>query len=493
MRTFCVLSAVGILQTGCTSTMNMSTSDGGGMDMSNPDGGNMDGMNMNIPAAKPMLVPLPRSGELTLPRAQDENPDPNIVEVSLVAAVTQVEYLPGKKSMAWAYNGMVPGPTIRANVGDKVIVHFTNNLPEATSIHWHGVRVPNDMDGTQNVREPVPAGGSFDYTFTVPDAGNFWYHPHVRSDVQVHRGLYGAFIVEDPTAVKISSSSDEIVILNDVQIDPSTGTLDDTEDARAQMMGREGNLALVNGMASNLGVSVRAGEVQRLRIVNAANARYFQLALNQGFMLRLGGETLRGAPEQTSNVLLAPGMRADLLVWVPAPDSTVTMLATAYRRAMGAEPTETIDLVRFVASSEPAATMPTVPDQLRDIEELGQPVAIKEFRLSESMAMGGNQQFLINGRAYPDVPIVTSALGAVEQWKVINESDMDHPFHLHGFSFQVAGQREWKDTINIPPKADATILVDFGEREGGATGRWLYHCHILEHAERGMMGEVAVQ
>lgn len=104
----------------------------------------------------------------------------------------------------------------------------------------------------------------------------------------------------------------------------------------------------------------------------------------------------------------------------------------------------------------------------------------------------GGQQFLINGFPYPDVPRLTSALGSVEQWRVVNESDMDHPFHLHGFYFQTAGHREWNDTINVPTKSEVTLQVDFRERPG-ATGSWLYHCHILEHAERGMMGEVDVR
>ncbi|MGC4063819.1 MAG: multicopper oxidase family protein [Polyangiaceae bacterium] len=467
--------------------MNMG---GMGMNMGGM-GMNMAGMgSMQIPAAAPMLSPPAWSGELSVPEVKDDNPDPHVVEVSLVAAPTEIEYLPGKKSSVWAYNGMVPGPTIRASVGDEVIVHFTNKLPEPTSIHWHGVRVPNEMDGAQNVRAPVPAGGTFDYRFRVPDAGNFWYHPHVRSDVQVHRGLYAALIVEDPAGPAIQAASDDVVILNDVQIAPGTGALDDTEDMRAQMMGREGNLAVVNGRRSNLELSVRAGEARRLRLVNAANARYFRLALDQGVMTRLGGEELLEAPERVDEVLLAPGMRADVLVWLDQANSTATLRALPYQRAMGAAPTESIDLVRFVASSEPAETPPALPARLQQIAVLDTPATFKELRFSERVAMG-EQQFLINGEAYPEVPILTSNLGTVEQWRIVNESDMDHPFHIHGFQFQVVGQREWKDTVNVPTKMDVTLRIDFKERPGAA-GNWFYHCHILEHAERGMMGEVTV-
>lgn len=347
------------------------------------------------------------------------------------------------------------------------------------------------MDGTQNVREPVPPGGTFDYRFKVLDAGNFWYHPHLRSDVQVHRGLCAGLIVEDPRAPLVPVASDDIVLLNDVNIDTATGALDDAEDTRAQMMGREGNLVVVNGRRSNLGIAVRAGEARRLRVVNAANARYFRLELTQGVMVRLGGEMLLQGPEPTHEILLAPGMRTDILVWVDQMNTTATLRAIPYQRAMGAASTEAIDLLRLVAGSEPAEIPAVLPPQLTQIDVLEGPSAFKAVELSERMSLG-QQEFLINGSAHPFVSAFTSALGSIEQWRIINRSDMDHPFHLHGFFFQVAGEREWRDTINVPTMEEVSILVDFRDRPG-ATGNWFYHCHILEHAERGMMGEVEVR
>lgn len=436
-----------------------------------------------------MIQPAAWLGTLSTGAFTDENPDPAIVEVSLTAAMADVEYLPGKRAQVWAYNGSVPGPTLTANAGDRVIVHFQNDLPEETTIHWHGVRVPNGMDGTARVMQPVPAGGSFDYDFTVLDAGTFWYHPHIRSDAQVEKGLYGAIVVTDPAEPAFDTVAEDVVVLDDVGVDPETGAFVDALDERAMMMGREGNLALVNGARSNMGVSVTAGERRRWRIVNAANARYFQLSLVGGELVRVGGDGgLVTAPRPTTELLLTPGERADVLVSVSAPGTTATLRALPYERAMGAGVTEAVDLVRLVASADPAVTPAALPATLRTIPAPGASAITRALRLGERLD-GDTMLFTINDAAFPDVPVLTPALASTETWDVVNETEMDHPFHLHGFFFQQDDVREWKDTINIPAKATVRLLVDFAPRSGAA-GSWMYHCHILEHAEGGMMGEL---
>jgi len=264
-----------------------------------------------VPPATPMIRPDPWMGAIPVNRAMDKNADPAIVEIDLVARETEVEYLPGKRAKVWAYGGTVPGPTIEAEVGNQVIVHFKNQLPEPTTIHWHGLRVPNAMDGAPTLEATVPAGGAFDYRFTVPDAGLFWFHPHMRSEVQVEKGLYGAFLVRDPAGPTLPPMTEDVVVLDDVLLDPSSGALQDGTNARIEHLGREGNLALVHGQRSNLGISVRAGELRRFRIVNAANGRYFKLALDGGTMTRLGGDGgYLEAPAVVSDLLLVPGERA---------------------------------------------------------------------------------------------------------------------------------------------------------------------------------------
>ena len=145
------------------------------------------------------LQPSGWDAHIRLPEAPDLNPDPAIVEIEMEARVAAVELAPGLTVNAWTYNGLIPGPMVRVNVGDRLIVHFSNSLPDPTTVHWHGLRIPIEMDGVPGYSEPpVEPGGTFTYDFIVPDAGIYWYHPHVMSAAQVGFGLYGAFLVEDP-------------------------------------------------------------------------------------------------------------------------------------------------------------------------------------------------------------------------------------------------------------------------------------------------------
>src|SRR5688572_33142968 len=157
--------------------------------------------------------------KLKLVEADDINPDPNIVEIDLEARVASLEIAPGTRTDVWTYNGGLPGPLIRARRGDRIIVHFSNKLPQSTTVHWHGVQVPIEMDGVPGASQPpVEPGGTFTYDFVVPDAGLFWYHPHVMSAAQVGFGLYGPLLVEDPDdTVKVA---DELVlVLSDIAMD----------------------------------------------------------------------------------------------------------------------------------------------------------------------------------------------------------------------------------------------------------------------------------
>ena len=456
-----------------------------------PHAGHSPATHANLPAARPMLAVEPWDGDLALPSFDDENDDAQTVEVSLTAEPADVEYLPGKSTTVWAYNGTVPGPVLRAQVGDRIVVHFTNMLPEPTTIHWHGMRVPAAMDGSSAAQSPVEPGATFDYEFTALDAGTFWYHPHVRSDVQVEQGLYGAVVIEDPSEPMADMASD-LMVLSDVLIDPDTAVLDETTDARMMMMGREGNLALVNGKRSGVQLSVRAGEPRRFRIINAASSRFFGLMVQGGTMLRVGGDRgLLEAPETLDRLLLVNGERADLLVWANEPSTTASVMAIPYERATGAGMTEEVALVNLVATEESALPTFEAPATLTPM--VAGPTAegaARTIELSEEM-VGHRVQFMINGASSPDIPIVETTLGTSETWKIVNQSDMDHPFHMHGFFFLPAGEREWKDTINIPGNRTVTVMPYFDEHDGAAGG-WMYHCHILSHAEGGMMAEVQV-
>ena len=171
------------------------------------------GMDMMIPD----VIDVPASaGRFDTVAAVDLDPAPTVVEVALTARVADVELAPGHVTSMWTYDGTLPGPRIEANVGDTVKVRFTNSLPEPTTIHWHGVRVPAAMDGVEATQAPIAPGATFTYEFVVPDAGTFWFHPHVRSDVQVERGLYGTLVVRGPG--EPATTSDRVVVLDDLLI-----------------------------------------------------------------------------------------------------------------------------------------------------------------------------------------------------------------------------------------------------------------------------------
>src|ERR1043166_1044074 len=165
------------------------------------------------------LQPAGWDKDLKLAEAVDRNPDPHIVEIDLDARISHVEIAPGISTDAWTYNGGIPGPLIRLHVGDRLIVHFTNHLPQPTTVHWHGLRLPIEMDGVPDVSQPpVPEGGSFTYDFVVRDAGLYWYHPHVMSAAQVGFGLYGALLVEDDDQ-QVNVPDETVLVLSDIGID----------------------------------------------------------------------------------------------------------------------------------------------------------------------------------------------------------------------------------------------------------------------------------
>jgi FtsP/CotA-like multicopper oxidase with cupredoxin domain len=436
------------------------------------------------PSADPVLIP-----------AHDENPDPNVLEVSLEARPGTAEYAGSAPTPVWTYDGRVPGPLLDAKVGDHVIIKFKNSLPEGTTIHWHGVRVPAAMDGSMAMQDPIPPGGTFRYEFTLKDAGLYWYHPHVRSDVQVHNGLYGAIRVRGPNEPAVDD--ERVLILDDIKLN-ADGTINDYLDDMSRMMGREGNTLLVNGVP-NASLRVRSGTSLRLRLVNAANGRFFNLRL-PGHTWRVIGHDggLLEKPYDAERVLIAPGERYDVMVIpVGAPNAVMDLLDDPYDRGhdSGARPTLTVAHVQL--STDAALAGRTLPDQFPGVVAVPHEGAVELPIKLDEMIRDGEVVFTINGQTYPDVPLLSVENGGLRVLAVENASEMDHPFHLHGFFFQLFEKNGVpvalesignKDTIIVPSKAKLKLVTRFDE-----PGHWMYHCHILEHAELGMMGAIHVQ
>lgn len=444
-------------------------------------------------------APAGWDSELKLHEVEDRNPDPRIVEVDLTAKFVEVEVVPGQRVRAWTYNGVIPGPLIRANVGDRLIVHFTNELDEPTTIHWHGVRVPVEMDGVPDISQPaVQPGGSFTYDFVLRDASLYWYHPHVLSAAQVGYGLSGALLVEDP-ADGVGVADQVTLVLSDIGIDAS-GTLEpaDSGGSAGMVFGREGNIVLVNGRHNPV-LRARSGAPQRWRIVNAAKSRFFYLDLDgQNFHVIGQDGGFQERPTTTDILLVTPGERMDVVVTpTGAPGSRLALRAMLYNRGYGSVEYRSVEDVLTVAfTDEPAATNVTLPTVTR---EIAPPDPARATPVSMVLTLppqeAGHSEFRINGVPYWKATPFLASLGETQLWTVTNDTEWDHPYHLHGYFFLVLDDDGrpvrplvWKDTVNVPMKTTARLLVTFDERPG----TWMIHCHILDHADGGLMGSVQV-
>ncbi len=422
----------------------------------------------------------------------DEDPAPDVVQVTLEARVSNVEIEPGQSVELWTYNGSLPGPLIRAQVGDKLRVHFTNLLPEPTTIHWHGLEVPADMDGAGVDQGIVAPGDSFDYEFVVPHAGTYWYHPHVNSSAQVWRGLYGALVVDDATQPELGAET--VLVLSDISFEADgVITSPESNGSLGDFFGREGHILLVNGRVLPT-LRARNGDALRLRVINAAVSRYFLLQVDGHLLTRVGGDGgLLARPEARPEVLLVPGERADIVL-VPngKVGSTLLLRAAPYSRFLCGAACGQEESLLEIAIVTGQGRAPALPSTLRAIPALDMGDAIAQDIDFTQGKVKGDPVLGINGQAYPENPFELHALvGQTQLWNVGNATDYDHPFHLHGFRFQVLTRdgsapevAEWKDTLNIPARSRAQIGVQFDDRPG----MWMIHCHILDHAKIGMMG-----
>lgn len=459
------------------------------------------GCSSPAPEQPPAGEPAGWDDEIALPTVQDINPDPHVLEVNIEARLADVQLVPGGKTTVWSYNGGVPGPLLRAKVGDRLIVHFKNSLPEPTSVHWHGLRIPNDMDGVPDMPyPPIAPGESFDYDFVLPDAGTYWYHPHYASAEQLGNGLYGPLIVDDPNEPP-GLGDETVLVLSDMSVNPD-GSLEAANGGGefGTLFGREGNLILVNGKVLPE-LHVRRGVRQRWRVLNTAKARYFELALPGTTFTRIGGEGgFIERPEPLEHLVVIPAQRADVVL-EPSPaagESELTLRWIAYDRGFGTSfnrPDE--DVMKLAFTDETAAANPPLPALSRDIPAVD-PTGARPIDISLTIGKSseGHLEMGINGVPSWEAEHIKTPLGERQVWTVKNTFDFDHPFHLHGYFFQVLDlngvaptRREWRDTVNVPVDGTLRFVVDFNERPG----MWMFHCHILDHADAGMMGMVHVE
>ena len=366
---------------------------------------------------------------------------PRVVELTITAAPTRLSLVPGGTTEVLAYNGQVPGPTLEFREGDHVVIHFRNRLAEATTIHWHGLHIPAASDGSP--MDPVKPGGNHDYVFDILPgaAGTYWYHPHPdgRTGYQVAMGLFGALIIraaDDP----IASIPEKLILLSDNRFTPR-GVVDLPAEGSPQeevdeVNGREGNVLFVNGQVMPT-IAIRSGEVQRWRIINASAARVYRLALEGHEFLQVGTDGgLFEHPVPVRELVLANGERAELLVRATgAPGSRAVLRTLPYDRYVPqtrpADWNVPRDLLTLQVSDDAPVAALTIPARLRPIPALDTTkVTARRFIVFS--------QGMINGKMM-DMHRVDERgrLGATEIWQVENLVGMDHPFHLHGFQFQL--------------------------------------------------------
>lgn len=418
----------------------------------------------------------------------------------------------------WGYNDSIPGPSLRARQGETLRVRVANRLAEETTIHWHGVRVPNAMDGVPHLTQaPIaPNGGQFAYEVPLNDAGTFWYHPHQRGYEQVARGLYGALIVDEkrPPAV----DRDMLWILDDWRLDENgqlAGNFGHFMDKSHN--GRVGNFVTINGKKPEP-LRLRVGERVRLRLINAANARIFGLAFggHQPQVIALDGQPVEPHEPQQGRVVLGPAMRADLIIDATGKPGQKFSIEDDFYTRLAYRLTEivyddTAPRRRGFEKRDPVRLPPnplSEPDLRSARRQLvtltggmmggRHPVTFRgEKTNTYRMMMERRAAWALNGIAsdgHRIPPFLTLAKGVTCILDLRNETAWPHPMHLHGHSFRVltrngapTQRREWQDTVLMAPRerVEIAFLAD-------NPGDWMFHCHILEHMAAGMMAVIRV-
>lgn len=419
--------------------------------------------------------------------------------VSLNAKVVQDAILGGKTTSCLGYGFGMLGPTIRISKGDKLNLKFTNQLNKHSNVHWHGLIIPSEMDGHPD--QMVMPNESFNYSFFVnQQAGTNWYHPHVHelTGEQVTQGLAGLFIIEssEEKALGLPNGTFEIpLIIQDKRFN-ADGSIKYKPSMDEVMSGYMGETILVNGTFSPF-LNVSAN-LYRFRILNGSSARIYNLALSNGanfYIIGSDGGILE-KPEQINSILLASGERLDVLVdFSKATLNSEIFLESKTFLGMGdAQGTQDFRILKFIINKPGVADF-KIPNTLIPVQKTSGSTKTRSFSLKMNMMSMKGGMHRINGKVYDSSRIdETVLLGATEIWQFNNSTgDEPHPMHMHGVHFQVVSrsggrnsiqphEKGWKDTVLVAPKEKVEVIVKFTQK-----GKFVFHCHNLEHEDDGMM------
>lgn len=400
------------------------------------------------------------------------------------------------------YNQSIPGPLIRIPQGREAVIPFHNGLDEPSTVHWHGLRIANGMDGVADLTQPpVLPGESFEYRFTPPDAGTYWYHTHMRSWAQMAYGLAGVLIVDEPEPPAVDQ--DLVFAIDDWRLDrrmqmdeKSFGSMHDWSHG-----GRLGNVLTVNGQIGNT-FEVASGERIRLRLVNIANARIMNLSFGESriSVVAIDGQPVDPYTPQSGRIVLAPGERADLvidLIGEPGSRAPIEIIIGEYayeiayfsygpkaKREQLLEtplrlPSNPINETRLPADFE------RLPLVMQGGAMGGMPGATyqgKEMDIRELVKNG--KVWALNGIVgMPEKPLFRVKRGTAVSLEVDNDNSWPHAMHIHGHHFERDGSPGiWRDTtlFHRGEKGTMSFIAD-------NPGKWLIHCHMVEHMAGGML------
>jgi blue copper oxidase len=456
---------------------------------------------------KKSLISTAYAGEFTTPLpipALLENLDKTgrTAQFRMAAQVGRRTFFPGKNTQTFGYNGDFLGPTIQVRNGQRFNLQMTNDLPEVTTLHWHGLHLPAKWDG--GPRQPIAPGTTWNPDFTIKQqAATLWYHPHAmgKTGEQVYHGLAGLFLIEDDVSDRLdiprTYGIDDIPVVIQDRRFFSDGQFAYVQTMHEVMNGVIGNYMLVNGAMSP---TLQAENQRiRLRLLNGSNSSIYKISFSgHPFQMIASDGGFLERPVSMTSVLLSAGERAEVVLDLSSlGGKTLSMLVDQ----RGGERFEAMQIV----ISNTLQSISSLPQTLQKIERIPESEADNTRRfMMQSMGMGmmGGSRLSINGKKMDMNRIDEKVkLGATEIWEITNQSgmmmSMPHSMHLHDVQFQILdrdGRRPpehelgRKDTVLIQPGETVRIITRFHDYKGV----YMYHCHLLEHEDDGMMGQFEV-
>jgi FtsP/CotA-like multicopper oxidase with cupredoxin domain len=428
----------------------------------------------------------------------------------LTAQQAKLNISPDGLTDGLGFDGQFPAPILRAKQNKKIRIKFINLLEEPTTIHWHGLRIPIKMDGVPFLSQPpIKPGDFYIYEFTPPDAGTFWYHPHVNSLEQLGKGLVGAFIVEepDPQQVKLGFDRDIPLVLKNWHLDDQGQWLPLSTPRQAARMGTPGRIETINGLIAPE-LKVQAGELIRLRFLNVDNTVTYRIVMPkniQAKVIAIDGNAIEQPFTLEDAWAMGPGMRLDIAFIAPSKTDEIIEI----KNRQGKLNFNFFTLKTQGKASKKPKVIPTLPASVIPIPDLNNAQTINftfewegAITPADKQLKGQHDFWVINKRAWEGIgknnipaPLVTLELGKSYIFRLRNVTQYHHPIHLHGHTWTVLKSNKRK----IHPQGYHTDTVLLGKNEtvevafvADNPGQWMYHCHVIEHMKTGLMGFIEV-